>query len=78
LIYTLIILRLPESNIAPYLTSLQERVKSEGIQIGSYPSVERGVTISLIGRDLARLAVLGEEVAKEINGEVVEPEKAML
>jgi len=74
----LILTQLPESNIAPYLTSLQERLKSEGIQVGSYPSVERGVSISLIGRDLNRLAALGDEVGKEIQGEVIEIEKALL
>ncbi|KAG9121705.1 hypothetical protein FRC07_002238 [Ceratobasidium sp. 392] len=68
----MIFTQLPESSIAPYLTSLQERVKSEGIQVGSYPSVGKGVTVSLIGKDPARLAVLGEEVAKGIEGQVVE------
>ncbi|QRV98962.1 molybdopterin-binding domain protein [Ceratobasidium sp. AG-Ba] len=61
-----------ESNIAPFLTSLQERLKSEGIQVGSYPLLGKGVTVSLIGRDLDRLTVLSEEVVKAIEGQVIE------
>ena len=55
-------LRMPESNIAPYLTALQKRVYSEGIRVGSYPSFQQGVTVSLIGRDEERLLELGQEV----------------
>ncbi|KAK2463317.1 hypothetical protein APHAL10511_004628 [Amanita phalloides] len=40
----------PESMIAPYLTSLQSRLKARGIQIGSYPVLGKGVFVSLIGR----------------------------
>ncbi|ELU39631.1 putative molybdopterin binding domain-containing protein [Rhizoctonia solani AG-1 IA] len=69
-------IRLPESNIAPYLTSLQARVKSEDIQVGSYPTVGKGVTVSLIGRNSARLEELALEVAKEVSGELVDPGKA--
>lgn len=72
------IFRLPESNIAPFLTSLQERLKPEGIQVGSYPTVGRGVTVSLIGRDKTRLDAIGDEVASEIQGVVLKPEKAQL
>jgi hypothetical protein len=46
------IFRRPESLIAPYLTSLQLRLKPHGIQIGSYPILGQGVFVSLIGRDL--------------------------
>ena len=53
---------MPESNIAPYLTSLQKRVNSEGIRIGSYPLFLKGVYVSLIGRDEKRVRELGEEV----------------
>jgi hypothetical protein len=42
-------LRIPESSIAPYLTALQSRVKEEGIRIGSYPMLHRGVYVSIIG-----------------------------
>ncbi|PFH50841.1 hypothetical protein AMATHDRAFT_60323 [Amanita thiersii Skay4041] len=40
-----------ESMIAPYLTTLQARLKSRGIQVGSYPVLSKGVFVSLIGRD---------------------------
>lgn len=61
--------------IAPYLTSLQERLKPHGIQVGSYPVLYKGVFVSLIGRDVQPKAVgndkAGEkvwlaEVAKEV------------
>lgn len=39
--YTCAVYRLPESSIAPYLTSLQNRVKTEGIRIGSYPVLQK-------------------------------------
>jgi hypothetical protein len=60
-----------ESLIAPYLTSLQSRVKGDGISIGSYPSLDKGVYVSLIGLDEQRIRQLGEEVAVEINGRIV-------
>ena len=62
---------LAESSIAPFLTSLQERVKDEGVRIGSYPFFGRGVCVSLIGLDKPRILALGEEVAKETEGYVV-------
>ena len=62
---------LAESSIAPFLTSLQERVKNEGVRIGSYPFFGRGVCVSLIGLDKPYILALGEEVAKETEGYVV-------
>ena len=41
----------PESSIAPYLTALQERTKALGIRVGSYPLLQHGVYVSLIGQD---------------------------
>jgi len=67
--------RMKESQIAPFLAALQERVKDEGIRIGSYPSFERGVTISLIGKSLERLQELSAELEKEVEGEVVTAEQ---
>ena len=59
--------------IAPYLTSLQERLKPHGIQVGSYPVLYKGVFVSLIGRDLdptdaskAGGKIWLAEVAKEV------------
>ncbi|CAE7102398.1 unnamed protein product [Rhizoctonia solani] len=70
----MVLTQLPESNIAPYLTTLQALVKPEHIQIGSYPTVGRGVTVSLIGKNLGRLEELALQVAKEVSGEPVDPE----
>lgn len=63
--------RMPESSIAPFLTTLQERVKKEMIRVGSYPKLMQGVDVSLIGKDESRLKELAEEVVKELKGELV-------
>ena len=65
------------------------RVKAEGIRVGSYPSFQKGVTVSLIGPVPARLYELGGEVSlprtsdlslisilqvcREVDGTIVEP-----
>ncbi|KXN89749.1 hypothetical protein AN958_05289, partial [Leucoagaricus sp. SymC.cos] len=81
-----------ESLIAPYLTSLQVRLKPHGIQVGSYPILGQGVFVSLIGRDLptpssdnngkaqARiwLAEVAKEVETEVGGKVVSEEEVAL
>ncbi|KAK0533238.1 hypothetical protein OC842_003022 [Tilletia horrida] len=62
----------PESSIAPFLTKLVERVKAEGIKIGSYPKIfPSSVEVSLIGTNLDALKKYADEVAKEVEGEVV-------
>lgn len=63
--------KMPESNIAPFLTTLQARVKAEGIRVGSYPKLMQGVDVSLIGKDEARLAELAQECCKELQGEII-------
>jgi len=60
-----------ESAIAPYLTELQAKVKKEGIRVGSYPFLFKGVHVSLIGHDIERIRELGQEVVKELDGKVV-------
>ncbi|KAF8262320.1 Molybdopterin binding protein [Lactarius quietus] len=62
---------LPESSIAPYLTRLQKRVKDEGVRVGSYPRLMKGVYVSLIGQNEARIRELGKEVEENIQGTVV-------
>lgn len=62
---------LPESSIAPFLTALQERVKDDGVRIGSYPFFGRGVCVSLIGLDEQSILALGKEVVKETDGYIV-------
>ncbi|KAL4067436.1 MoaB/Mog domain-containing protein [Scleroderma yunnanense] len=61
----------PESFIAPYLTHLQARVRAEGIRIGSYPVLQRGVYVSLIGINHERVASIAVEVERELQGKVV-------
>ncbi|KII91793.1 hypothetical protein PLICRDRAFT_105890 [Plicaturopsis crispa FD-325 SS-3] len=67
---------LPESSIAPYLTSLAKRTAAEGIRVGSYPVLQHGVYVSLIGLDRERVRALGEEVEREVQGKVVTDEEA--
>ena len=75
---------LPESSIAPYLTELQERVKKEGVRVGSYPFFMKGVFVSLIGRNEGRVRELGKEVERQTQGravteqEVIEEKKAAM
>lgn len=67
---------LPESSIAPYLATLQSRVNAQGIRIGSYPLLQRGVYVSLIGANRDRLSELAQEVEKELQGRIVSEEEA--
>ncbi|GAA5836901.1 hypothetical protein JCM11251_005818 [Rhodosporidiobolus azoricus] len=65
--------KMPESAIAPFLTKLAERVRKEGVRVGSYPKLMAGVDVSLIGKDNARLSELAEEdeLTSELQGELV-------
>lgn len=62
--------RQPESSIAPYLTSLSKRVANDGIHVGSYPQMGKGVYVSLIGEDHAKVREIAGEVEKELGGEI--------
>ncbi|KAG1743808.1 putative molybdopterin binding domain-containing protein [Suillus lakei] len=66
---------LPESSIAPFLTALQKRVKPENIRIGSYPLLQPGAHIALIGLDRERVKELGLEVEKELQGRILSAEE---
>ena len=68
---------LPESSIAPYLTALQARVKNAGVRVGSYPLLQRGVYVALIGRDEGAVRALCDEVARALEGRVVSEEDAV-
>ena len=46
-------------------------MKEEGIRVGSYPVLMKGVCVSLIGRDETRVRELGMEVEVNIQGKVV-------
>jgi molybdopterin-biosynthesis enzyme MoeA-like protein len=65
-----LILSQPESSIAPYLDSLQKRLRSEDIQVGSYPRWGGGVSVSLVGRDHLRVREIVEEVERELQGSI--------
>jgi hypothetical protein len=68
---------LPESSIAPYLAELQERVKEEGVRVGSYPFVMKGVFVSLIGQNEGRVRELGKEVERQTHGRVVTEQEVL-
>lgn len=53
---------MPESFIAPFLTELAARVKSDGVKVGSYPSFQKGVTVSLMGQNVEFVKGIAEEV----------------
>ena len=46
-------------------------MKEEGIRVGSYPMLMKGVYVSLIGQDETRIRELGVEVEENIQGKVV-------
>ncbi|KAK0469184.1 MoaB/Mog domain-containing protein [Desarmillaria tabescens] len=60
----------PESMIAPYLTTLQARLKSCGIRVGSYPVLGIGVFVSLIGRPVFNSPECITNVVKEVEREI--------
>ncbi|KAF9029569.1 Molybdopterin binding protein [Hymenopellis radicata] len=60
----------PESMIAPYLTSLHARLKPQGIQVGSYPVLSKGVFVSLIGRSGPQTECILLQVAREVESEI--------
>ncbi|KAI7861808.1 MoaB/Mog domain-containing protein [Spinellus fusiger] len=60
-----------EGDIAAYLAMLQERVKEQGIKIGSYPkwgssSGGTSVVVSIVGIDKEALQALQKEIHKKI------------
>jgi len=68
---------LPESSIAPYLAELQERVKREGVRVGSYPFFMKGVFVSLIGQNEERVRELGKEVERQTQGRAVTEQEVL-
>lgn len=58
-----------ESEVAEYLTELQERVKDRGVKVGSYPRWgATNNTITLVGSDTEYVESLVEEVEKATRG----------
>ncbi|TCD68792.1 hypothetical protein EIP91_009806 [Steccherinum ochraceum] len=66
----------PESSIAPYLTELSTRTKAQGIRVGSYPLLARGVYVALIGRDQPAVQSIAQEVVQKLEGRLVTEEEA--
>ena len=56
--------------IAPYLTSLQDRLKARGVHVGSYPVLSKGVFVSLIGR-CDSIGDVAKEVELELDGRIL-------
>ena len=46
------------------------------MRVGSYPLLQKGVYVSLIGQDVAAVKALAEEVATELHGRLVSEEDA--
>ncbi|KAH9929046.1 MoaB/Mog domain-containing protein [Epithele typhae] len=67
---------MPESSIAPYLTELQAQTKAEGVRVGSYPLLQKGVYVSLIGRDPDGVRKIAKEVVEKLEGRLVSEEEA--
>ncbi|KAH8808842.1 MoaB/Mog domain-containing protein [Xylogone sp. PMI_703] len=66
---------LPESEVAPYLTELAERVESKGVKVGSYPRWNKATnTVTLVGRDEEFLKSLIPEVVENVKGKHVSVE----
>lgn len=61
-----------ESDVAEFLTNLQERVAAKGVKVGSYPrwGLKRN-TITLVGNDKEFIESLVEEVERETVGQRV-------
>jgi molybdopterin-biosynthesis enzyme MoeA-like protein len=63
---------LPESDVAEFLTSLQERVSARGVKVGSYPRWGKSTnSITLVGSDREYIESLIPEVEKATDGKRV-------
>ena len=67
---------MPESSIAPFLTALQARTKPPGVRVGSYPLLQHGVYVSLIGQDRQKVQEIAQEIAEALQGRLVSDEEA--
>lgn len=69
---------LVESDIAEFLTKLQERVAAKGVKVGSYPRWgQKWNTITLVGTDKEFVESLVEEVERQTKGKRVADEGEM-
>ncbi|KAK6363803.1 hypothetical protein TWF730_001213 [Orbilia blumenaviensis] len=59
----------PESQMADYLTELQNKVQDRGVKVGSYPRWGKPRnTVTLVGRDREYIEGLEAEVLKQLEG----------
>lgn len=66
---------LPESAVAPYLTSLADRTNPRGVKVGSYPRWgKKRNTVTLVGGDKQFMESLVPEVEKNVVGRKVSRE----
>jgi hypothetical protein len=64
-----------ESSVATYLTELAAKVEPQGVKVGSYPRWEKKRnTVTLVGKNREFLDSIKDEVAKNVNGRVVQVE----
>lgn len=64
-----------ESAVATYLTDLAAKVEPQGVKVGSYPRWEKKRnTVTLVGKNREFLDSIKDEVAKNVNGRVVQVE----
>ncbi|KAH0602280.1 uncharacterized protein H6S33_009854 [Morchella sextelata] len=69
LVRVLISTALPESEVAEYLTELQEKVGARGVKVGSYPRWGKDHnTVTLVGKDEAYIESLVKEVEEGVKG----------
>ena len=60
---------LPESAVAPYLTSLSQRIEGQGIKVGSYPRWGKPRnSVTLVGRDFPLMESLIPEIESAVEG----------
>ncbi|KAJ5279311.1 hypothetical protein N7478_004683 [Penicillium angulare] len=66
---------LPESAVAPYLTTLAQKVESKGVKVGSYPRWgKKRNTVTLVGTDKDLIESLVKEVEAGVQGTRVSKE----
>ncbi|CDS08988.1 hypothetical protein LRAMOSA10348 [Lichtheimia ramosa] len=74
--------KLPEGEIAPYLSGLQKQVDKKNLKIGSYPkwgATEDGtrVVVSVVGRDQDDVKHIGDQLVDQIEGRILNPLEAI-
>jgi molybdenum cofactor synthesis domain-containing protein len=62
---------MPESEVAPYLEKLAEKVKDKGVKVGSYPhNDKKNNTVDLVGKDKEYMESLVPEIEENVKGKL--------